>query len=101
MLERTPDRHPPLVAVVVVAWAPGLPVDTERERGIVENGHRRELAVSALRAQGRDVHERLERRSGLPPREDGAVVLARRVVPSADKGEDAPGRRVQRDEDRL
>ena len=48
--------------------------------------------------EGRQIHERLEDRSRLAPRQDGTVVLRLVIGTAADKGEQLAGARVDGDE---
>ena len=101
--ERAPQRDRPVVLVLVVARRPRLVVERERGRLVEDDRRRRDVgAAFGLGPLERgEVDERLEDRSGLPPRADGAVVLRLVVGAAADHREDLAGARIDGDQRRL
>ena len=102
VLERAPHGHPALVIVLVVARAPRLVADRDHQRHVVHHrGRRQGGRVVAVLAQRGQVHERLERGARLASRQRRAVVLALRVVATADQRANLAAGRVERDQRRL
>src|SRR5439155_16375481 len=98
--ERVPQRDRPVVLVLVVLGRPDLIVELERLRFVVDNrrGCHVGLALGEGLLEGRQIHERLEDRSRLAPRQYGTVVLRLVIGTAADKGEQLAGARIDGDE---
>ena len=94
--ERGADAHRPVELAVVVLGLPVLAAGLRggnEERGVVDDGRRRESLF-----QRRRVDERLERRSGLALRLRHVVELVALEAPAADERQDGAVLRPHRDE---
>ncbi len=100
-LQRLPDAHAALVAVFVVARAPGLAAQLQRDRQIVHARGRGELRRAVARVERGEVHDRLEGRARLPAGEGGAVELAGEIIAPPDQGANLARRGLHRHQDDL
>ncbi len=101
--ERAPQRDETVVFVLVVLRRPRLIVERPGRRGVVHERRRRDVGPPGVGGglERREVDERLEDRSWLTPRRDGAVVLGLVVRAAADEGDDVAAARIDGDERRL
>src|SRR5438132_11777503 len=94
MRERITNADLAVEAKIVILRLPDGAAGAHRDRRIVENRRGGERLLASRRIHRRDVHERLEQRSGLPARLNGAVELRLRIVPAADEGLHITGARL-------
>ena len=99
MRQRFADGDLAVVAEVVILRRPDRVAGADADRRIIEHRRGREGLLAARRIHRRRVDERLEKRSGLPARLNGAVELRLRIAPPADERLHVAGARLDGEDD--
>ena len=80
MRQSLTDAHTPVEAEIVVLRLPHRVSGVHADRRVIQNRCRGESLLSALGIHRRDIDERLEQRSRLPPGLNGAIELRLGVI---------------------